>query len=135
MHRIDYVILYVSDLSASVRFYRDVLGLPFKFEDRGYAEFSTGGARFGLFDRRLLPDLIGSASEQAPGGPSGEVLILVDDVDTEYDRLSSAGARILSGPVDRPWGHRTLHLADLDGNVVEIAQEIPRAVPRSDRPA
>jgi lactoylglutathione lyase len=135
MRRIDYVILYVSDLSASIRFYRDVLGLPFKFEDRGYAEFATGGARFGLFDRRLLPDLIGSVPEQAPSGPSGEVLILVDDVDAEHDRLRAAGAKILSGPADRPWGHRTLHLSDPDGNVVEIAQEIPRAVRRSDPPA
>ena len=28
---------------------------------------------------------------------------------------------------DRPWGHRTLHVADPDGFVVEFAQEIPRA--------
>ena len=34
---------------------------------------------------------------------------------------------VLRGPTDRPWGHRTLHLADPDGFVVELAQEIPRA--------
>ena len=36
-------------------------------------------------------------------------------------------ARVLSGPVDRPWGHRTVHVADPDGFVVEFAEEIPRA--------
>jgi lactoylglutathione lyase len=129
MRRIDYVILFVADVEASIGFYRDLLGLPFKFEERGYAEFDTEGARFGLFDRRLLPDLIGR--DATGGGPCGEVLFLVEDVDREHERLRAAGADILTGPVDRPWGHRTLHLVDPDGNVVELAQEIPRAVPRS----
>ena len=50
----------------------------------------------------------------------------MDDVDAEAERLRLAGAEILTGPVDRPWGHRTLHLLDPDGLVVELAQEIPR---------
>ncbi|MGH2659797.1 MAG: VOC family protein [Actinomycetota bacterium] len=33
--QVDYVILYVRDLAASIASYRDVLGLPFRFEDRG----------------------------------------------------------------------------------------------------
>ena len=35
-------------------------------------------------------------------------------------------AEILSGPVDRPWGQRTLHVADPDGNVVEFAKELEK---------
>ena len=48
------------------------------------------------------------------------------DVDAEAERLEAAGVGILRGPVDRAWGHRTLHLQDPDGFVVELAQEIPR---------
>jgi len=128
--RLAYVILFVSDLEASVRFYRDQLGVPLKFVDRGYAEFVTVGARLGLFDPTGLIDLIGRA-RPAPG-PGTEVLFLVDDVDREADRLRESGATILSGPVDRPWGHRTVHVADPDGHVVELAQEIPRARPWAD---
>jgi lactoylglutathione lyase len=40
---------------------------------------------------------------------------------------------ILKGPVDRAWGHRTLHLEDPDGFVVELAQEIPRRPPQRRR--
>jgi lactoylglutathione lyase len=54
------------------------------------------------------------------------VVFLVGDVDAEAERLRAAGATILKGPVDRAWGHRTLHLADPDGFVVELAEEIPR---------
>lgn len=125
--RVDYVILYVGDLEESIRFYRDVVGLPFKFAESGYAEFATEGTRFGLLERARLPDLIGR--EAAGGGPASEVLFLVDDVDARSEGLRAAGVEILSGPVDRPWGHRTLHVLDPDGHVVEFAQEIPRTAP------
>jgi lactoylglutathione lyase len=45
----------------------------------------------------------------------------VEDVDAETARLRAAGAGILTGPTDRAWGHRTLHLHDPDGFVVELA--------------
>jgi lactoylglutathione lyase len=124
----DYVILYVWDLEASIAFYRDVIRLPFKFQDAGYADFATQATRFGLLERSRLPDLIGR--QATDGGPAGEVLFLVDDVDADSERLRSPGVQILTGPVDRPWEHRTLHLLDPDGFVVELAQEIPRARPR-----
>lgn len=126
---VDYVILYVRDLERAVAFYRDTVGLSFRFADAGYAEFATEGVRFGLYERARLLDLIGI--EGAGRGPAGEVLVLVEDVDAEADRLRRAGATVLSGPTDRPWGHRTLHVRDPDGNVVELAQEIPRREPRS----
>ncbi|MFN2545178.1 MAG: VOC family protein [Actinomycetota bacterium] len=123
---LDYVILYVSDLDRSIAFYRDDVGLPFKFSENGYAEFATEPSKFALFDRSLVKGLIGR--EISAGGPQGEVAFVVPDVDAEADRLRRSGVRILSGPVDRPWGHRTLHVLDPDGFVVEFAQEIPRSV-------
>ena len=125
LNNVDYIILYVRDLDASVAFYRDVVGLAHKFTDSGYAEFVTEGTKFALFDRARLPDLIGRGVDGE--GPWGEVAFVVDDVDARAERLQTAGVHILSGPVDRPWGQRTLHFLDPDGNVVEFAKELPRA--------
>ncbi len=125
MDQVGYVILFVADLERSVAFYRDVLGLPFKLQGDGYVEFATEGSRFGLYDRNRLRELTGQGPE-APGAPGGEVVFLVGDVDAQAERLRAAGATVLNGPVDRPWGHRTLHLEDPDGFVVELAEEIPR---------
>jgi lactoylglutathione lyase len=125
---VGYVILYVRDVEASVAFYRDALGLPFKLLDAGYAEFVTGETKFGLLERTRASDLI--HREPTEGGPAGEVLFLVDDVDAEAERLRGLGVEFPPGPVDRPWGHRTLHLLDPDGFVVELAQDIPRLLPR-----
>jgi lactoylglutathione lyase len=38
--------------------------------------------------------------------------------------LAERGARIISGPIDQPFGHRTLFFRDPDGNVLEIYAEI-----------
>ncbi|NUR94843.1 MAG: VOC family protein, partial [Kribbellaceae bacterium] len=56
---IGYVILYVADLDAAVGFYRDVVGLAYKFTDAGYAEFAAGGVRFGLYERRRAEGVVG----------------------------------------------------------------------------
>jgi lactoylglutathione lyase len=125
MNRVGYLILFVADLERSLAFYQDVIGLPFRLQGDGYVEFATEGSRFGLYARNRLDELTGQDAT-APARPGGEVVFLVGDVDAEAARLRAAGATILAGPVDRVWGHRTLHVEDPDGFVVELAQEIPR---------
>ena len=90
---------------------------------RGYAEFGTEGTRFALYERRRAEWLTG---HPVLLGPAAEIVLVVDDVDACATRLATAGVDVLSGPADRPWGHRTVHVADPDGFVVEFAQEIPR---------
>ena len=125
MDRVGYVIVFVEDLERSLAFYRDVIGLPFRLQGDRYVEFATEGSRFGLYDRNRLDELTGQDST-APARPGGEVVFLVADVDAEAERLRAAGATILAGLVNRVWGHRTLHVEDPDGFVVELAEEIPR---------
>ncbi|MQA64219.1 MAG: VOC family protein [Actinophytocola sp.] len=121
MRRIDYVISYVRSLERSVAFYRDVIGMEVRIEGDGYVEFAMDNTKFALFERARLPELIGSNSGEAP---CGEIGFIVDDVNAESERLRTAGVEILTGPVDRPWRERTLHIADPDGNIVEYAQKL-----------
>lgn len=46
--RVDYVIVFVSDMKRSTAFYRDVIGLPLKFESDGWTEFATEDATLAL---------------------------------------------------------------------------------------
>jgi catechol 2,3-dioxygenase-like lactoylglutathione lyase family enzyme len=46
------------------------------------------------------------------------------EVATCANTLKERGVDIISGPTDRPFGHRTLFLRDPDGNVLEIYAEI-----------
>ena len=121
MRRVDYVIQYVESLMRSVAFYRDVVELKVRIEGDGYIEFEMENTKFSLFERSKLPELI---CREGGNPPCGEVGFLIDDVDAEADRLRGLGVEILSGPVDRPWHERTLHIADPDGNIIEFAQKL-----------
>ena len=119
--RVEYVIFFVQSLERSVPFYRDVIGFEVRTEGDGYIEFDAENTKFSLLERAQLPELIG---QEGGTPPSGEIGFYVDDVDAEADRLRQAGAQILTGPADRPWKERTLHIADPDGNVIEFAQKL-----------
>ena len=123
MPNLGHLILYVTDMAASIEFYRDVAGLEHRFTDAGYAEFDTGGTRFAIYEQRRAEWLTGHPVRP---GPAGEIVLLVEDVDAVAAGLRARGVRVLAEPADRPWGHRTLHIADPDGFVVEFAQPIPR---------
>jgi len=46
--KLNYSIEFVADMDRAVKFYRDVLGLPLKFQSTGWSEFSTGETSLGL---------------------------------------------------------------------------------------
>lgn len=121
MRRVDYIIWYVRSLERSVAFYRDIVGLEVKLEGDGYVEFAIENVKLALYEEAKLPELIGR-----PGGtpPCGEIAFVVEDVDAEARRLQDLGVPILTGPIDRPWRQRTLHIADPDGHIVELAQNL-----------
>lgn len=125
--RVSHVILFVADLEASIAFYRDVVGLAPRFTEHGYAELETEGARLALFERARVPGLI----RRPPGapGPTAEVVLETEDAGAEAARLRALGMDVV-GPVDRPWGHRTVHVLDPDEHVIEFAEQIPRTRPR-----
>jgi lactoylglutathione lyase len=121
--RLGYAILFVSNLDRAIGFYRDVIGVPLRFRADAYAEFATEGAKFALVPRTELPALIGRQAPPDPAPwPQGEVAFFVEDVDAEHARLQAAGVAVLAAPTDRPWGERTLHVADPDGNLVELTR-------------
>ncbi len=119
--------LACADLDASIAFYRDVIGLPLRFAEHGYAELGEGDVRFALFERSRVAGLL----RRSPGapGPTSEVVWEVDDAALHAGRLRRLGLDVV-GPVDRPWGHRTTHVLDPDGHVVELAERISRTRPR-----
>ncbi|WP_330334117.1 VOC family protein [Streptomyces sp. NBC_00536] len=123
--------LLVTDFTACYRFYRDVLGLTPQFDDeRGpYAKLSPdgGSAAIALHDRAQMAALVGSLAE-APEGHRALIALRVDDLDATHALLTARGGVFLRDPA--PLGDRikVAHLADPEGNLVEL-QEWVRAHP------
>lgn len=84
-------------------------------------------------DRYLLLLAISAAADllqldasalKVEGGPRVLLAAGVENVDTVYERLSARGVTFLRPPTDQPWGLRTAHFADPEGNLWEINQSI-----------
>jgi catechol 2,3-dioxygenase-like lactoylglutathione lyase family enzyme len=116
------ITLFVEDLDATKQFYRDVFGLPVKFEDGASAVFDFGTTLINLLKVEEAPELIAPASVASPGaGSRFQFTINVDDVDAMCAELARRGVELLNGPLDRPWGIRTASFRDPGGHIWEIA--------------
>ena len=123
--RFDMIGLFVSNLPEMVAFYRDVLGLEIDWDGNGpYAEFRHAGIRFSMYERKLLPDLLGQ-NPSFTTGINGTFELAVDlphfeDVDGEFKKVVASGARPVYAPRNEPWGMRSSMVADPEGNLIEI---------------
>jgi PhnB protein len=57
------------------------------------------------------------------------IYVLVDDVDSHYERAKAAGAEIRQGPEDQEYGDRRYTATDLEGHVWFFAQPIRHVDP------
>jgi lactoylglutathione lyase len=122
--------LFVRDLARCVTFYRDTLGLQVTDSDPNSVGFSLGDRYFFLVEVSSAAHLISSEALELKieGGPRGLLAARVEDVDAAYEVLSAKGVTFLRPPTDQPWGLRTAHFADPEGNIWEINQPV-RAQP------
>lgn len=105
------------DLEASLRFYRDVIGLSVErtFENEGKvvgAVVAAGDSRIVLNqdDGKLGWDRIKGQGFYLQINVAGAA-----DVDAAAERIKAAGGTLLSEPADRPWGARMFQFTDPDG--------------------
>jgi lactoylglutathione lyase len=118
--------LFVQDLSRCATFYRDTLRLEEQEDGPGSVVFKIADVYFFLLDVSAAADLIsgGSLELKIEGGPRSMLAVDVEDVDATYAALKAKGVTLLRPPADQPWGLRTAHFADPEGNPWEIHQSI-----------
>jgi len=113
-------ILITADLDRLLAFYAGLLGAQesFRYPEDGPV-FSVGLA---LGDSELG---LATNAEVHPGSP-GRVLLGIDvpDVDALLERVAALGGHVRGPANDMPWGQRVAHIADPDGNVVNLTQQL-----------
>jgi len=105
--------IFPDDLSATIGFYRDLLGFEVTKDERDaeapYVSFRFGDVRVGAAERPPC-----AISPRRP--PTGVELVLeVDDLIGLYDRVRRAGWPIDEYLVARPWGLEDFRLLDPSG--------------------
>lgn len=117
--------LFVDDMAAMVRFYRDVLGFEIKEgENTKNVYLIKDGTLFMLYERKNF-EIMTSRRYEYTKGFNGhfEIAMYVDtfdEVDEMYREVISKGAESVLEPTTEPWGQRTCYIADPEGNLIEI---------------
>ena len=135
--RIKVITIGVSELEASLAFYRDGLGLPTK----GIVgeEFEDGAVVFFEMNDKLILALYPRASlakdakvPVTPASPTelsiGQMVKSKTEVDAVMEQAERAGAKITDPARDRFWGGYSGYFQDPDGHLWEIAWN-PQSAP------
>ena len=121
------ITLFAEDLAATRAFYERAFEASPVFEDDDSAVFDLGGTLVNVLDATAAPELVDPVAVGVAGtGPRVLLTVGVDDVDAAARGLAERGVTLLNGPLDRPWGVRTVAFADPSGHVWELAQRLGR---------
>lgn len=114
-------IIVTADAERLARFYREL------FDAEEADRVPPDGPAFYL-GLRVGSGTLGLVSDDgAPAGPQRFLLsVEVDDVDALLPRVTELGGTVSGPPNDMPWGQRVAHVADPDGNTVNLTHTLPR---------
>ncbi|WP_342732976.1 VOC family protein [Bradyrhizobium sp. B117] len=110
-------VFVVSDIAASLAYYRDVLGFEVTFE---YGQPPSYACL--CRDEVGLHLLAAAATKRLPG--HGGLCVFVRDVDEICAEVSRRGARLLNRPEDRDYGMRDFDVVDADGNQITFGMGV-----------
>jgi lactoylglutathione lyase len=117
--RVSYAIVFVSDMSRSVAFYRDVLGLPLRFESPGWTEFATDGATLALHAAKAA----GSGKADPNELPAGccRPGLSVPDLDAFHRTMVEKNVPCIQEPKN-VFGARLAQYVDPDGLAISVGE-------------
>ena len=111
--KIGAVILLVSDMETSTRFYRDVLNLPIKSQTKDWTEF---------FNRETVLALHPARKAQQ-SSVQGNVLLgfMVSDLEAEVEQLQKKNVKFFKRLKEEPFGKHAI-IEDPDGHLISLAE-------------
>lgn len=117
--RVSYAIVFVGDMERSVSFYRDLIGLPLRFQSPGWTEFATEGATLALHaaenpvpnpdDPMLMP-----ACRCRPG-------LQVTNLDQFHTKMITNAVKCVQEPKE-VFGSRIAQYLDPDGLGISVSE-------------
>jgi lactoylglutathione lyase len=122
--RVSYAIVFVSDMRRSVAFYRDVLGVPVRFETPEWTELATDGATLALHLGGPSPagsTWVTHAGQCQPG-------LNVPDLDAFHRRMVAHGVPCVQEPKEIA-GARIARYRDPDGLEISVGEDRPAGHP------
>lgn len=118
--RVNYAIVFVSDMKRAVSFYRDVFGIPLRFESPGWTEFATEGATLALHASEA-PDSGKDEPQRVPPGRCRPGLS-VPNLAAFHERMVELNVVCVQAPKE-VFGARVAQYLDPDGLTISVGEE------------
>lgn len=118
--RVNYAIVFVSDMKRSVAFYRDVLGLPLKFESPVWTEFATDGATLAL--HKSEEPVGADVHDHRPAAGRCRPGLSVANLDEFHRRMVESDVPCTQEPKE-DFGARIAQYIDPDGLAISVGEE------------
>jgi catechol 2,3-dioxygenase-like lactoylglutathione lyase family enzyme len=120
-----YVMIMVSDMNRSIRFYTEVLGLKLGYESPEWTEFESGGATIALHRGRVKH----LAREDSDVTGTCSLGFIIDDLDQTFRELTAKGVTFTMPPTERKdEGIKLAICLDPDGLPISLSQHQVSAV-------
>jgi lactoylglutathione lyase len=107
------VILLVSNMDKSVKFYRDTMGLPLKTKSKDWTEFFNKDTVLALHP-----------AKKKSGIKTGSGMLVgfeVSDIDATVKKLKTKKVKFYKKPTEEPFGKHAI-VKDPDGHLISIAE-------------
>ena len=118
--------IITDDLDRMVAFYEQVTGVTAERPAPVFAELALPSATLAIGHTDTVP-LFGVDSARPAANRSVIIEFRVDDVDADYDRLTSLVGEWVQAPTTMPWGNRSMLFRDPDGNLVNLFTPVTEA--------
>src|ERR1700722_1392887 len=110
--KLNYVIKFVGDMERAVKFYRDELGFPLKFQSPGWSELDAGETTLALHP----------ASEKNPAG-TVELGFKVPNLHKFHAEMTAKGVQFTMPPTHQDFGGLLAQFVDSEGGRSSVAGE------------
>jgi lactoylglutathione lyase len=123
--KVDYVMVNVSDMSRSVEFYRDKLGIELKFQSEGWSEFQTETTTLALHGGGKAQERTKDYDPKTTYSGTCSIGFNVENLDLVYEQLKAKGVHFIMPPMVREGeGIRLTVCIDPDGLPISFAEMI-----------
>jgi lactoylglutathione lyase len=127
MH-LGYIIIYVTDVEATVAFYEKAFELPLNFlhESKQYADLKTGATKLAFVAESFIEEnVMPFAKNSLVNKPAGfEIGLVVANVQEAYEKALKGGAVAVQAPQEKPWGQTIAYVRDMNGVLVELCTKM-----------
>jgi lactoylglutathione lyase len=108
--KLSHIIEFVADMDRAIKFYRDVIGLPLKFQAAAWSEFATGDITLALHP----------ASENNPAGTI-EMGFNVPDLQRFHTEMTNKGVQFSVTPAKQDFGGMLAQFIDSEGAHISVS--------------